>query len=113
MIRPRLFGLVFAAATGLCSLPTIASGPDAPAYGPELEGFEYAFPVERYRFHSQGHDLQMAYLDVKPSSSPNGRTAVLLHGKNFCAGTWQGTIEALARAGWRVIAPDQIGFCKA
>jgi pimeloyl-ACP methyl ester carboxylesterase len=37
---------------------------------------------------------------------------VLLHGKNFCAGTWRDTIKALSAAGYRVIAPDQIGFCK-
>jgi pimeloyl-ACP methyl ester carboxylesterase len=37
---------------------------------------------------------------------------VLLHGKNFCAATWEGTIERLSAAGYRVIAPDQIGFCK-
>ena len=53
----------------------------------------------------------MAYMDVKPAR-PNGRTAVLLHGKNFCGATWQGTIAALTDAGYRVIAPDQIGFCK-
>ena len=53
----------------------------------------------------------MAYMDVKPAR-PNGRTAVLLHGKNFCAATWQATITVLRDAGYRVIAPDQIGFCK-
>ena len=53
----------------------------------------------------------MAYLDVKPDR-PNGQTAVLLHGKNFCAATWEPTIKDLAAAGYRVIAPDQIGFCK-
>jgi pimeloyl-ACP methyl ester carboxylesterase len=53
----------------------------------------------------------MAYMDVKPTKS-NGRTAVLLHGKNFCAATWESTITTLMQAGYRVIAPDQIGFCK-
>jgi pimeloyl-ACP methyl ester carboxylesterase len=50
-------------------------------------------------------------MDVQ-SKSPNGRTAVLMHGKNFCAATWRTTIDVLAAAGYRVIAPDQIGFCK-
>ncbi len=53
----------------------------------------------------------MAYMDVRPVT-PNGRTAVLLHGKNFCAATWEPTIETLADSGYRIIAPDQIGFCK-
>jgi pimeloyl-ACP methyl ester carboxylesterase len=82
-----------------------------PAYGPELEGFDYPFPVQRFVFTSQRQSLQMAYLDVKPDH-PNGQTAVLLHGKNFCAATWEPTIRDLVAAGYRVIAPDQIGFCK-
>src|SRR5437660_10613553 len=53
----------------------------------------------------------MSYLDVRPRAS-NGHTAVLLHGKNFCAGTWESTIRALTQAGYRAVAPDQIGFCK-
>ena len=36
----------------------------------------------------------------------------MLHGKNFCAATWETTIKALVDAGYRVVAPDQIGFCK-
>jgi len=82
-----------------------------PAYGPRLEGFEYPAPVKLFKFESQGNALEMAYLDV-PAKQPNGQVAVLLHGKNFCAATWEGTIQALTSAGYRVIAPDQIGFCK-
>ncbi|RAK56785.1 alpha/beta fold hydrolase [Phenylobacterium deserti] len=81
------------------------------SYGPRLEGFEYAFPVQQFALTSQGQDLEMAFIDVAPSR-PNGRTVVLLHGKNFCAGTWEATIRKLSDAGYRVIAPDQIGFCK-
>jgi pimeloyl-ACP methyl ester carboxylesterase len=82
-----------------------------PAYGPELQGFEYTHPAQSWRFESQGESVQMTYLDVKPAA-PNGRAVVLLHGKNFCAATWEATIAALAGAGFRVVAPDQIGFCK-
>ena len=90
-----------------------AAAEDAPQYDGELSSFEYVYPVERFEFSSQGQDLQMAYLDVQPEEgSANGRTVVLMHGKNFCAGTWEDTIEALHDAGYRVIAPDQVGFCK-
>jgi pimeloyl-ACP methyl ester carboxylesterase len=82
-----------------------------PAYGPELEGFEYPYPVQHFVFTSQRQSLQMAYVDVRPER-PNGQTAVLFHGKNFCAATWEPTIKDLVAAGYRVIAPDQIGFCK-
>jgi pimeloyl-ACP methyl ester carboxylesterase len=37
---------------------------------------------------------------------------VLLHGKNFCAATWESQIRALSGAGYRVVALDQVGFCK-
>jgi hypothetical protein len=37
----------------------------------------------------------MAYMDVKPRTA-NGRTAVLLHGRNFCAATWEKTIKVEA-----------------
>ncbi|MFC4705248.1 MULTISPECIES: alpha/beta fold hydrolase [Paraburkholderia] len=84
---------------------------DGPAYGPELQGFDYPHPVREFSFTSQGQTLHMAYMDVQPSR-PNGRTVVLLHGKNFCAATWGDTITRLTEAGYRVIAPDQIGFCK-
>lgn len=84
---------------------------DGPAYGPELEGFSYPHEVHEFAFTSQGQSLHMAYMDVQPAKA-NGRTVVLLHGKNFCAATWDATIDELAAAGYRVIAPDQIGFCK-
>lgn len=82
------------------------------AYGPLLQGFEYPWPVAHFAFTSEGEALDMAYMDVKPTAASNGETVVLLHGKNFCAATWQDTITALAAGGYRVIAPDQIGFCK-
>jgi pimeloyl-ACP methyl ester carboxylesterase len=82
-----------------------------PAYGAELEGFAYPYPVSQFRFESQGVAMDMAYMDVAPEH-PNGHTALLLHGKNFCSATWQATIEVLRQAGYRVVAVDQVGFCK-
>ena len=108
MLRPILAAALLALASpGAATADRVA----APAFGPELEGFDYPFPVKRFTFPSQRQALQMAYLDV-PAETPNGRTAVLLHGKNFCAATWESQIRALNAAGYRVIAPDQIGFCK-
>jgi pimeloyl-ACP methyl ester carboxylesterase len=91
---------------------TANAAEDEPSYGPQLEGFEYPWPVSHFSFTSQGEALEMAYMDVKPAGTSNGRTVVLLHGKNFCAATWQDTIAALVEAGYRAIAIDQIGFCK-
>ena len=92
--------------------PAVAASDAAePAYGAELEGFDYPFPVQRFAFSSQRQSVQMAYLELKPAV-PNGHTVVLLHGKNFCAATWEGSLSFLQQQGYRVIAPDQIGFCK-
>ena len=113
----RLFTSLIAFVTAVVLLAPVASpraapADDGPAYGPELEGFDYPWPVQRFRFSSQREALEMAYMDVAPTAAANGHAAVLLHGKNFCAATWQATITALAAAGYRVIAPDQVGFCK-
>ncbi len=80
-------------------------------YGPELQGFQYPHPLQHFSFQSQGKSLQMGYMDVPATGTPNGRSVVLMHGKNFCGATWEGSIKALSDAGYRVIAPDQIGFC--
>lgn len=53
----------------------------------------------------------MAYMDVQPAYH-NGKTVVLLHGKNFNGAYWKTTIDALTKEGYRVIVPDQIGFGK-
>ncbi len=86
-----------------------------PIYGQELEGFTYPYPLHHYVFQSQGVDLQMAYMDVAPTgpaaAQANGSVALLLHGKNFCGATWEASIKALSAAGYRVIVPDQVGFC--
>lgn len=81
------------------------------SYGPHLEGFDYPHPVKRHEFSSQQQPLSMAYMDVQPEGKANGRTVLLMHGKNFCAATWEATIAVLSQNGYRVIAPDQVGFC--
>jgi pimeloyl-ACP methyl ester carboxylesterase len=82
------------------------------ALGADLQRFDYPAPVRWYDASSQGHPVRMAYLVRAPTGRANGTTVVLLHGKNFCAATWNETARGLADAGYRVIAPDQIGFCK-
>jgi len=92
-------------------LAAAAARADEPRYGPELQGFDYPYPLRHFAFASQGESLQMAYMDVAPAAHANGRTAVLMHGKNFCGATWEHQIATLSNAGWRVIVPDQVGFC--
>jgi pimeloyl-ACP methyl ester carboxylesterase len=79
--------------------------------GARLERHDYPYPVHHFRMTNQGHVLEMAYMDLAPDK-PDGRVAVLLHGKNFCAPYWIATAVHLRRQGWRVVLPDQVGFCK-
>ncbi|SAI28703.1 3-oxoadipate enol-lactone hydrolase [Bordetella ansorpii] len=104
-IRRAVFG------AGACAMAATAFAAEVPDYGPNLERFEYPHEVRRFSLDTQGQTLEMAYMDVAPAR-PNGRTVVLMHGKNFCGATWEGTIKALSDEGYRVVAPDQIGFCK-
>ncbi len=114
-MRTRLdAALLSAAAAALLSVARAACGANIPAYGPNLEGFRYPYGVELYTFKTQAQSYVMAYMDVGPDriGIGTGRTAVLLHGRRFCGATWARTIAALHDAGFRVVVPDQLGFCK-
>lgn len=83
----------------------------ADAVDPDGTQFEYPHPVQFFALENKMPPLRMAYLDVAPTQ-PNGRTVLLLHGKNFSAAAWASTIKLLTERGFRVIAPDQVGFGK-
>lgn len=76
-----------------------------------LTDYAYPYPVQMLTFQSQAQTLELAYMDVKPPR-PNGKTVVLLHGKNFSGAYWKRTIELLSGEGYRVVVPDQVGFGK-
>jgi pimeloyl-ACP methyl ester carboxylesterase len=103
--EPQAAGVAAPAASS-----SAAPGPD-PRFDAELSASAYPYPVAYFELISQRQKLRMAYLDVKPSK-PNGKSVVLLHGKNFSAAYWQTTVELLTAQGYRVIAPDQVGFGK-
>jgi pimeloyl-ACP methyl ester carboxylesterase len=90
--------------------PTTAATAD-PRFDAELSAYPYPFPVSFLALSSQQQTAKMAYMDVAPEK-PNGHTVVLLHGKNFSASSWEPTIRFLSARGYRVIAPDQLGFGK-
>ena len=80
--------------------------------GINLENYEYPFEVKYIVVNNQNQPLQMAYMDVQPAKA-NGKSVVLLHGKNFNGAYWEETASRLAaEEGFRVIIPDQIGFGK-
>ncbi len=79
--------------------------------GINLENYNYPYEVRYITLNSQNQTLRMAYMDVKPEK-PNGKNILLLHGKNFNGAYWGRTAGRLAKEGFRVIIPDQIGFGK-
>jgi pimeloyl-ACP methyl ester carboxylesterase len=83
-----------------------------PALGICFEEYEYPYPVHFLPITSDLQSLQMAYMDVPPKANPNGWTVVLFHGKAFGGYYFRNVIEALTASGYRVVAPDQIGWGK-
>jgi pimeloyl-ACP methyl ester carboxylesterase len=88
-----------------------ANAAEREPYGIGLEGFAYPYPVNMLPLVNDGEQVRMAYMDVTPAQ-PNGRSVVLLHGRNFPSSYWAPVIKTLTDAGYRVVVPDQIGFGK-
>ncbi len=91
--------------------PAAPSYADSDALGVAMEGWAYPYPLQTLQFELQGQPVRMMYMDVQPAN-PNGKTALLFHGKNFGSDYWANTLKVLSAQGYRVIAPDQIGFGK-
>lgn len=89
-----------------------AQQPEIPSLKIDLSNYDYPYPVSFHDLKTQGQTLQMAYMDVAPAGEPNGKTIMLLHGKNFNGAYWGQTIKILSAKGYRVIVPDQVGFGK-
>jgi pimeloyl-ACP methyl ester carboxylesterase len=110
---PRgVVALCLTIAAALCFAALMSPAACSESMGIALEGFSYPYPVHFLTLTLEGEDLRLAYMDVAPVGPPTGRTVVLLHGRNFPSSYWEPTIKALADAGYRVVAPDQIGFGK-
>jgi len=101
-----LFVLLPAAAAGQDRQPPLGYG----AMSINLEDVPYPHPVSFLSLEMYGQHVRMAYMDVAPTGTPNGRTVVLFHGFNFWGEYWEPTIEVLAREGYRVVVTDQIGY---
>ena len=111
-MRSTLSAIAVIAALHSPFTPAHAADTPREPYGIALEGFPYPYPVNLLPLVNDGEQLRMAYMDVAPSQQPNGRTVVLLHGRNFPASYWAPVIKVLSEAGYRVVVPDQIGFGK-
>jgi hypothetical protein len=83
-----------------------AAGPaGAPTAGEPLE----LPPLQFMTVRAADETVPLAYVDVSPPLA-NGRTALLLHDRGAGDERWAATITALADAGFRVLAPDLVGY---
>jgi pimeloyl-ACP methyl ester carboxylesterase len=105
------FGCLLWLSTGL-TRPAAAQSAVPPTLNATLDGYDYPYPVKHLPLRLEGQPVRMAYMDVPAAGKANGTTVLLLHGKNFFGAYWRGTVEALTKAGFRVVVPDQIGFGK-
>jgi pimeloyl-ACP methyl ester carboxylesterase len=89
-----------------------SAAPDLEPLGVGLEGVVYPYPVQYLLLRMEGQDVKLAFMDVEPSTHANGKTLVLMHGRNFFGAYWKDSIGLLSARGYRVLVPDQIGFGK-
>ena len=71
----------------------------------------YPYEVKYLPLTIEKQTVQMAYMDIA-APAPNGKSIVLLHGKNFNGYYWKTVIPMLSKKGYRVIVPDQVGWGK-
>ena len=77
----------------------------------ESQTIIYPYASDSIQLEIESQSLTMSYMDIKPDS-PNSKTVILFHGKNFNGYYWKEVIEFLKAGGYRVLVPDQIGWGK-
>ncbi|CAM3598839.1 alpha/beta fold hydrolase [Polynucleobacter brandtiae] len=93
------------------STPPVSQYANATPLDLRLSALPYPYPTKEFKAMLGGQSVGMVYMDIAAVGKQKG-VVVLFHGKNFSSDYWAPTIPALTAAGYRVIAPDQIGFGK-
>lgn len=119
--RPRISTMALLGALIISALSTELAAQHAPPPSPpaewrpisiNLEEIEYPHPVHYLNLNLYGQDVRIAYMDVAPVGTANGQTVVLLHGGSYYGWYWKAQIEALTKAGFRVVVKDRLGWGK-
>lgn len=70
----------------------------------------YPYPASYLPMTLYGQDVRMAFMDVAPQGTANGKTVMIFHGNNFAGFYFGNIIDALRKEGFRVVVTDQIGY---
>ena len=97
-------------AQGRGVLPPVPTPTDVKPGGITCDECPYPYPSSYLTISVYTQDVRIAYMDVAPQGTPNGHTAMLLHGNNFGGFYFKAIIDGLTKEGFRVIVPDQIGY---
>jgi pimeloyl-ACP methyl ester carboxylesterase len=91
-------------------LPSAPTPADVKPGSINCEECPYPYPSKYLDIQVYSQDARIAYMDVPAEGTANGHTVLLLHGNNFGGFYFAAVIDALRKAGFRVIVPDQIGY---
>jgi pimeloyl-ACP methyl ester carboxylesterase len=91
-------------------LPAVPTPTDVKPGSINCEECPYPYPSKYLDIQVYTQDARIAYMDVPAEGAANGHTVLLLHGNNFGGFYFKAVIDALRKAGFRVIVPDQIGY---
>ena len=105
-----LFTAESAMSQGRSVLPPAPTPTDVKPGSLTCDECPYPYPTKYLDINVYSQPVRIAYMDVAAQGTPNGRTVLVLHGNNFGGFYFSSIINALTRAGFRVIVPDQIGY---
>ena len=97
-------------AQGRSVLPPVPTPTDVKPGSITCDECPYPYPSSYLTISVYTQDVRISYMDVAPQGTPNGHTAMLLHGNNFGGFYFKAVIDGLTKEGFRVIVPDQIGY---
>jgi len=76
-----------------------------------LKTYKYPYKTKLFKFLSQAKKLEMAYMKLDPlKEKNNGKTILLIHGKNFSGAYFETLAEYFKDKGYTVLIPDLVGF---
>jgi len=94
-IRRVLITFATGVTLSVAAFPVLTSAAERQPLSISMEEYSYPHQVQLLPVTIEGQDLRKAYMDVQPVGKGNGRTVLLLQGKNFSGNYWKDSIQFL------------------